>query len=74
MAGRFTPREVKIVARVAARAKMTPSQYVRASVLLNAVMDGDAEAMAVVGGYAAQAMMGSVQRMLREGKLSLEPA
>lgn len=74
VSGRFTPRERKIVDRVATKNGMTESQYVRAAVLSACVLDGDLEAMRLLGGYFVQHLSEKAGRLIREGELKLEPA
>lgn len=74
MAGRFSPRERKIVERVAKKNGMTESQYVRAAVLSACVLDGDGEAMRLLAGYLLTDLAKKAGRLMREGELKLEPA
>lgn len=74
LGGRFTPRERKIVVRVAKKNGMTESQYVRAAVLSSCVLDGDVEAMRVTGGYLVKHLAEKAGRLIREGEVQLSPA
>lgn len=74
VSGRFTPRERKIVARVAEKSGMTESQYVRAAVLSSCVLDGDGEAMRLLAGYLLTDLSKKAGRLMREGEFKLEPA
>lgn len=71
LSGRFTKREVKIINRLAERDKVSVATYVRAAVLTSAVMDGDLEAMKLVGGYAVRALAEKGARMLKDEELQL---
>jgi hypothetical protein len=50
LAGKFTVRERKMIEAEAERQKMTASEYVRVAVMTTLVLDGNVDALKLLGG------------------------
>lgn len=66
LGGKFTKREVRIVERCASRQDQTVSAYIRSAVLTSCVLDGDIEAMKLIGARVLAEVAESGKRFLAE--------
>jgi hypothetical protein len=71
---RFTKREALIIERLAKRQGTLVANYVRGAVMTAAVMDGDLEAMKLLGGYVMKMVAEKGARMIREERVKVEAA
>jgi hypothetical protein len=68
LGGRFTSREGRIVEQAAEADGCTVSEYVRSAVLTTAVLDGNLEAIKLLGGLSAEKLADTARALLRVGK------
>jgi uncharacterized protein (DUF1778 family) len=65
-AARFTKREAAIVEQAAKAGGVTLSEYLRSAALTTAVMQGNAEAVKLMGAYALEQIAAMIKKNLPE--------
>lgn len=69
IAGRFTPRERKVIKAQAVKDGMTESEYVRASVMMALLLDGNLEAAQIAAGIVKGKLKRWVDDRMKAGEL-----